>query len=98
LPKARRCKNNISIKTRFVHHTVWLYECNFSVYFAKPAAKRSKREKGLPKSTKKSIVDGDTYNTELVETYRRGYAVDQEKIYEGVSGVAAPVFTSGGES
>jgi len=52
---------------------------------------------GLPKSTKNSIVDVDAYNTDLEETCRRGYAVDHEEIYEGVSGVAAPVFTPGGK-
>jgi len=52
---------------------------------------------GLSKSTKKSIVDVDAYNADLTETCRRGYAVDHEEIFEGVSGVAAPVFTPGGK-
>jgi IclR family KDG regulon transcriptional repressor len=52
---------------------------------------------GLPRSTKRSIVDVDAYNRDLAETRRRGYAVDHEEIYEGVSGVAAPVFTPGGK-
>ena len=53
---------------------------------------------GLPNSTKRSIVDVDAYNTDLLETCRRGYAVDHEEIYEGVGGVAAPVFTPGGKA
>jgi IclR family KDG regulon transcriptional repressor len=53
---------------------------------------------GLPKSTKKSIVDVDAYQADLAETRRRGYAVDHEEIYEGVGGVAAPVFTPGGKA
>ncbi|MEJ2108617.1 MAG: IclR family transcriptional regulator [Acidobacteriota bacterium] len=52
---------------------------------------------GLPNSTKKSIVDVDAYNRDLAETCRRGYAVDNEEMFEGVSGVAAPVFTPGGK-
>ena len=50
---------------------------------------------GLPKSTEKSIVDVNAYNNDLEETRQRGYAVDREEIFEGVSGVAAPVFTPG---
>jgi IclR family KDG regulon transcriptional repressor len=53
---------------------------------------------GLPKSTKKSIVDVESYRADLAETRRRGYAIDREEIYEGVSGVAAPVFTPGGKA
>ncbi|MBN2318139.1 MAG: IclR family transcriptional regulator [Acidobacteria bacterium] len=53
---------------------------------------------GLPKSTKKSIADIEAYNADLEETCRRGYAVDREEFYEGVSAVAAPVFTPGGKA
>lgn len=53
---------------------------------------------GFSRSTKKSIVDVDSYNADLAATYARGYAVDREEFYEGVSGVAAPVFTPGGKA
>lgn len=53
---------------------------------------------GIPKSTKKSIMDVDAYNADLEETCRRGYAVDREEVYEGVSGVAAPVLAPGGNA
>lgn len=53
---------------------------------------------GLPKSTRRSIVDVEAYREDLAQTRRRGYAVDREEIYEGVSGVAAPVFTPGGKA
>jgi IclR family KDG regulon transcriptional repressor len=53
---------------------------------------------GLPRSTKNSIVDVDAYYADLAETCRRGYAIDREEFYEGVSAVAAPVFTPGGKA
>ncbi|MEJ2247256.1 MAG: IclR family transcriptional regulator [Acidobacteriota bacterium] len=53
---------------------------------------------GLPKSTKKSIVDVERYNADLAATCSRGYAVDREEFSEGVSGVAAPIFTPGGKA
>ncbi|MBN2241380.1 MAG: IclR family transcriptional regulator [Acidobacteria bacterium] len=53
---------------------------------------------GLPRSTSKSIVDAEDYSADLADTRRRGYAVDREEFYEGVSAVAAPVFTPGGKA
>ena len=53
---------------------------------------------GLPRSTGKSIVNADDYSADLAATRSRGYAVDREEFYEGVSAVAAPVFTPGGKA
>ncbi len=56
------------------------------------------QSEGLPRSTKKSIVDVDDYHADLAATCGRGYAIDRGEFYEGVSGVAAPVFTPGGKA
>jgi DNA-binding IclR family transcriptional regulator len=46
---------------------------------------------GLPRWTEKSIIDMNTYLSELEKVRRLGYAVDQEEYIPGISAVAVPV-------
>lgn len=46
------------------------------------------REKGLPRHTPRSIVEEDTYLSELDQVRDKGYSVDDEEYLTGVSAVA----------
>ena len=49
-------------------------------------------DQGLHAFTPRSVVDKGTFLAELAEVRRRGWAVDHEGFYLGVSTVAAPIF------
>lgn len=46
--------------------------------------------------TQRTITDRDAFTSELAATAARGYAVNVEERYEGVSGIAAPVRSASG--
>ncbi|WP_371363830.1 Transcriptional repressor IclR [Sporomusa rhizae] len=45
----------------------------------------------LPRCTKKTIVDWDILREELAEIRKRGYAIDEEELEEGLSCVGSPI-------
>lgn len=53
------------------------------------------QSKGLPRFTKKSIVDPDSYFQELKKVRQKGYAVDDEEYILGVRAVASPLMGLG---
>ncbi len=54
-------------------------------------------QKGLPKLTRKTIVDGGELKKHLADVRTQGYAVDDEENEEGIRCVAAPVRNDRGE-
>jgi len=55
------------------------------------------RSAGLAARTPKSITDPALFREDLAATRERGYAEDIEEFQEGVSGVAAPIFSPSGQ-
>ena len=52
-------------------------------------------EKGLSRFTKNTITDLDVLKQELDKCRKRGYAIDNEEIEEGLKCVAAPLYEKG---
>jgi IclR family transcriptional regulator, KDG regulon repressor len=50
------------------------------------------REKGLKRLTASTITDPTILQKELGQICRRGYAVSDQEIYQGVKAIAAPIF------
>lgn len=61
------------------------------------AFERVARVKGLPKLTRNTITDLDKLRAELGVIRKRGYAIDNEEIEEGLKCVAAPLQDITGE-
>jgi DNA-binding IclR family transcriptional regulator len=55
------------------------------------------KEKGLRRFTANTITNPDVLRKELDEIRKRGYAVSDQEIYQGVKAVAAPIFNSRGK-
>jgi DNA-binding IclR family transcriptional regulator len=55
------------------------------------------KEKGLRKFTANTITHPDILRRELDEIRKRGYAISDQEIYQGVKAVAAPIFNSRGK-
>jgi DNA-binding IclR family transcriptional regulator len=53
---------------------------------------RTIQEKGLKRLTANTITDPSALKKELEEIRRRGYAVSDQEIYQGVKAIAAPIF------
>jgi IclR family transcriptional regulator, acetate operon repressor len=54
--------------------------------------------RSLDRFTERTITDRDSLVAELTETAERGYAINIEERYEGVSGIAAPVLSASGRA
>jgi DNA-binding IclR family transcriptional regulator len=54
------------------------------------------RIEGLPRYTKKSIVNDERYRKALDTVRKQGYAADCEEFEEGLAGISAPVFSADG--
>lgn len=52
------------------------------------------RERGLPRFTNNTITDSEDLKAELARVRKRGYAIDNEEIEDGLKCVAAPVRNS----
>ncbi|MGL4413318.1 HTH-type transcriptional regulator BhcR [Roseinatronobacter monicus] len=52
---------------------------------------------GLPGFTPASLTDGETLEGDLIDTRKRGYAIDNEERTEGMRCIAAPIFNAHGE-
>lgn len=55
------------------------------------------REKGLPRFTANTITDPNALKAELEQIQKRGYAIDNEEIEEGLKCAAAPLHDSDGK-
>lgn len=55
------------------------------------------RVAGLAARAPKSITDPAVFREDLEQTRQRGYSEEYDEFQEGVSGVAAPVFSRGGQ-
>jgi len=56
------------------------------------------RERGLPAKTDNTITSRDVLLNDLEEIRERGYAVNNAENYRGLSAVATPIVSSGGET
>ncbi len=56
------------------------------------------QKEGLPSTASKSVTDPIAYKADLAEIRKRGFAMQAEQFYDGVSAVAAPVFDPRGRA
>ena len=61
-------------------------------YLSEEEKVRVIQEKGLKKITPNTITDPAVLNKELDEIRRRGFAISDQEIYQGVKAVATPIF------
>ncbi len=66
-------------------------------YLSSEERDRIIQEKGLRKFTPNTIINPDALRKELDEIRKRGYAMSDQEIYQGVKAIAAPIFNSRGK-
>lgn len=52
---------------------------------------------GLQQHAKRTITDPDAFLAELAQTRKRGYSISDGEGFDGVLGIAAPIYASNGE-